>query len=101
MQLHPAIFKAYDIRGTTPATLDEGVAEALGLAFGTRALALGERVEKREVEALRRDDARGRGERVRRERRGREDAAGHGRRPRARPERPGGGRVQREGGDVQ
>ncbi len=44
MQLHPAIFKAYDIRGTTPVTLDEGVAEALGLAFGTRALALGERV---------------------------------------------------------
>ena len=44
MQLHPAIFKAYDIRGTTPATLDEGVTEALGLAFGTRALALGERV---------------------------------------------------------
>ena len=44
MQVAPSIFKAYDIRGTTPVTLDEQVAEALGLAFGTQAMALGERV---------------------------------------------------------
>ena len=43
MQVTPSIFKAYDIRGTTPATLNEEVAEALGLAFGAQALALGER----------------------------------------------------------
>jgi len=44
MHLTPSIFKAYDIRGTTPATLNDGVAEALGLAFGTQAIAQGERV---------------------------------------------------------
>ncbi|MCA0328104.1 MAG: phosphomannomutase/phosphoglucomutase [Proteobacteria bacterium] len=44
MQVSPLIFKAYDIRGTTPVTLNEEVAEALGLAFGTQALAQGERV---------------------------------------------------------
>ena len=43
MQLTPSIFKAYDIRGTTPTTINEAVAEALGLAFGTEALAQGER----------------------------------------------------------
>ncbi|MFT3776986.1 MAG: phosphomannomutase/phosphoglucomutase [Ottowia sp.] len=43
MHVTPSIFKAYDIRGTTPRTLNEGVAEALGLAFGTQALAAGER----------------------------------------------------------
>jgi phosphomannomutase len=43
MQLAASIFKAYDIRGVVPDTLNEGVAEALGLAFGTQALALGER----------------------------------------------------------
>ena len=42
MHLTPSIFKAYDIRGTTPTTLNEGVAEGLGLAFGTQALALGQ-----------------------------------------------------------
>ena len=42
MHLQPSIFKAYDIRGTTPATLNEFVAEALGRAFGTQAMALGE-----------------------------------------------------------
>ena len=42
MQVTPSIFKAYDIRGTTPTTLNEGVAEGLGLAFGTQALALGQ-----------------------------------------------------------
>ncbi|HPU10521.1 MAG TPA: phosphomannomutase/phosphoglucomutase, partial [Ottowia sp.] len=44
MQVTPSIFKAYDIRGTTPTTLNEPVAEAIGLAFGTQAMALGERV---------------------------------------------------------
>ena len=43
MQVTPSIFKAYDIRGTTPTTINEPVAEALGLAFGTQALALGEK----------------------------------------------------------
>jgi phosphomannomutase len=42
MQLNPSIFKAYDIRGIVPATLDEGVAEALGRAFGAAARAQGE-----------------------------------------------------------
>ena len=32
MQVTPSIFKAYDIRGTTPTTINEPVAEALGLA---------------------------------------------------------------------
>lgn len=44
MQLAASIFKAYDIRGIVPETLDEAVAEALGLAFGTQALMLGEHV---------------------------------------------------------
>jgi len=43
MQVTPSIFKAYDIRGTTPTTLNEPVAEAVGLAFGTQAMALGEK----------------------------------------------------------
>ncbi|MEO9101784.1 MAG: phosphomannomutase/phosphoglucomutase, partial [Burkholderiaceae bacterium] len=43
MQLAPSIFKAYDIRGVVPASLDETVAEALGCAFGSAALAQGER----------------------------------------------------------
>ena len=42
MHLQPSVFKAYDIRGTTPTTLNESVAEALGYAFGTQAMALGE-----------------------------------------------------------
>jgi phosphomannomutase len=42
MQLAASIFKAYDIRGIVPATINEEVAEALGKAFGTTALALGE-----------------------------------------------------------
>ena len=41
---NPAIFKAYDIRGIVPATLDEDVAEALGRAFGQAALREGEQV---------------------------------------------------------
>lgn len=43
MQVTPSIFKAYDVRGTTPVTINETVAEALGRAFGTRALAEGQR----------------------------------------------------------
>ncbi|MES2634761.1 MAG: phosphomannomutase/phosphoglucomutase [Pseudomonadota bacterium] len=42
MQLTPAIFKAYDIRGIVPATLNDEVAQALGRAFGAAALAEGE-----------------------------------------------------------
>jgi len=43
MPLSPSIFKAYDIRGVVPSTLDESVAEALGRAFGAVALGEGER----------------------------------------------------------
>ena len=43
MQVTPSIFKAYDIRGVTPTALNEEVAEALGLAFGTQAMKLGEK----------------------------------------------------------
>ena len=42
MQLAASIFKAYDIRGVVPSTLTPEVAEALGKAFGTIALAQGE-----------------------------------------------------------
>ncbi|MDP3170065.1 MAG: phosphomannomutase/phosphoglucomutase, partial [Polaromonas sp.] len=44
MQVNPSIFKAYDIRGVVPATVNESVAEALGRAFGASALKLGETV---------------------------------------------------------
>ncbi|MDP2018963.1 phosphomannomutase/phosphoglucomutase [Hydrogenophaga sp.] len=43
MQVTPSIFKAYDIRGVTPTALNDHVAEALGLAFGTQAVKLGEK----------------------------------------------------------
>jgi len=43
MQLSASIFKAYDIRGVVPATLDAQVAEALGRAFGSAARAAGEK----------------------------------------------------------
>ena len=43
MQLTASIFKAYDIRGIVPSTINEDVAEALGKAFGTTALAQGEK----------------------------------------------------------
>jgi len=43
MQVTAAIFKAYDIRGVVPSTLNESVAEGLGKAFGSRALAEGQR----------------------------------------------------------
>ena len=44
MQVHPSIFKAYDIRGIVPTTLNTSVAEALGRAFGTHAQSCGESV---------------------------------------------------------
>ena len=42
MQLSASIFKAYDIRGIVPSTINEAMAEALGRAFGTVALREGE-----------------------------------------------------------
>jgi phosphomannomutase len=42
MQVAASIFKAYDIRGIVPSTLNEAVAEGLGRAFGTAARAAGE-----------------------------------------------------------
>ena len=44
MPFSPAIFKAYDIRGIVPSTLNEDVARNLGRAFGLAAKAKGERV---------------------------------------------------------
>lgn len=44
MQVASSIFKAYDIRGIVPSSLNESVAYGLGLAFGTEARKLGERV---------------------------------------------------------
>jgi len=42
MQVAASIFKAYDIRGVVPTTLNEDVAEALGRAFGATARQAGE-----------------------------------------------------------
>ena len=42
MQITASIFKAYDIRGIVPSTVTEEVAEGIGKAFGTLALAQGE-----------------------------------------------------------
>ncbi len=42
MQASASIFKAYDIRGIVPSTINEEVAEALGKVFGTAALREGE-----------------------------------------------------------
>ena len=42
MQLNASIFKAYDIRGIVPSTINEDVAQALGQAFGLQALKEGE-----------------------------------------------------------
>jgi phosphomannomutase len=42
MQFSPGIFKAYDIRGVVPATVNEEMAQALGFAFGTIARGEGE-----------------------------------------------------------
>lgn len=44
MRLEPSLFKAYDIRGIVPVTLDEAVAHALGRAFGARCINAGESV---------------------------------------------------------
>jgi phosphomannomutase len=44
MELAASIFKAYDIRGIVPSTVNEAVAEGIGKAFGTLALAQGETV---------------------------------------------------------
>jgi phosphomannomutase len=44
MQVSVHIFKAYDIRGTTPTTINANMAHALGQAFGTMAMAEGETV---------------------------------------------------------
>lgn len=43
MQVSASIFKAYDIRGVVPSTINDEMAEALGKAFGTVALAEGEK----------------------------------------------------------
>src|SRR5512133_3384860 len=42
MQLTASIFKAYDIRGVVPSTIDASGAEAMGRAFGTVALREGQ-----------------------------------------------------------
>ncbi len=44
MQISPTIFKAYDIRGIVPSTLNAAVALGLGRAFGTAARAQGQTV---------------------------------------------------------
>ena len=43
MQLNSSIFKAYDIRGVTPSTINEEMAFLLGKAFGAAALAAKEK----------------------------------------------------------
>jgi phosphomannomutase len=43
MSFSASIFKAYDIRGVVPSTLNAEVAESLGKAYGTVAMAQGER----------------------------------------------------------
>jgi phosphomannomutase len=43
MQVHASVFKAYDIRGIVDRTIDESFAEHLGRAFGSEAVAAGER----------------------------------------------------------
>lgn len=42
MKLNSSIFKAYDIRGIVPSTIDAAMAQALGRAFGTVALREGQ-----------------------------------------------------------
>ena len=44
MHISPTIFKAYDIRGIVPSTVNEEVALRLGRAFGTVALRQGLRM---------------------------------------------------------
>jgi len=43
MQIDPTIFKAYDIRGVVGRNVDETFAEHLGRAFGSEAVAAGEK----------------------------------------------------------
>ncbi len=43
MQVDPSVFKAYDIRGIVGRSIDEVFAEHLGRAFGSEAVAAGER----------------------------------------------------------
>ena len=43
MQVDPTVFKAYDIRGIVGRSIDEDFAEHLGRAFGSEAVAAGER----------------------------------------------------------
>lgn len=43
MQVNASVFKAYDIRGVVGKTIDETFAEHLGRAFGSEAVAAGER----------------------------------------------------------
>ncbi|HEX2545261.1 MAG TPA: phosphomannomutase/phosphoglucomutase [Ramlibacter sp.] len=43
MQVSPTLFKAYDLRGVVPSAVDEQVAQALGRAFGEKALRAGEK----------------------------------------------------------
>ena len=43
MQVSASIFKAYDIRGVVPSSINEMLAEALGQAFGMQALKEGEK----------------------------------------------------------
>ena len=43
MQIDPTIFKAYDIRGIVGKNVDETFAEHLGRAFGSEAVAAGEK----------------------------------------------------------
>ena len=43
MHVSASVFKAYDIRGIVGKTIDERFAEQLGRAFGSEALAAGER----------------------------------------------------------
>jgi phosphomannomutase len=43
MHVHPSIFKAYDIRGIVGQTIDATFAEHLGRAFGSEAVAAGEK----------------------------------------------------------
>lgn len=43
MQVPSSIFKAYDIRGIVPSTLNAEIAQQLGRAFGSAALAAGEK----------------------------------------------------------
>ncbi|MCP5280681.1 MAG: phosphomannomutase/phosphoglucomutase [Rhodoferax sp.] len=42
MKTDPSIFKAYDIRGIVPATVTDEIAQGIGRAFGTIAMAQGE-----------------------------------------------------------